>query len=72
MTPQISVLPSLPLAQNDSGALQPACNKREISAVANVFSNYPSKALRSSVTGGVDMVEYVSIRYFQSDENTAE
>src|SRR3546814_11466981 len=60
ISPYRSVLPSRALTVNGSGATQPAARRREMSPRATSRTSVPSTALRSSVTGAVAVVEYVS------------
>ena len=52
MMPQMSVLPSRPLATKTSGAFHPPAFRAEMSASSSLQTSPPSEARRSSFTGG--------------------
>ena len=57
MTPQMSVLPSRPLATKTSGAFQPALRSSLISPRSSVEASALSSVRRSSTTGARSMRE---------------
>src|SRR3982751_1826601 len=61
--PYRSVLPSRDLTVIGIGGFQPAARRREMSAVSSVTTVFPLRS-RSTDTGGVSGVEYVSTKYW--------
>ncbi len=57
MTPQMSVVPSRPLATKASGAFHPAFVRSVMSAFSSSITSDASAERRSSVTGGRSMRE---------------
>ena len=62
ITPQISVSPSLPLAQNTSGILHPSASILLISAFSKDNKTDPSFALRKAATGGQSIRDQLSVK----------
>ena len=57
ITPQMSVVPSRPLATKASGGFQPALTSSEMSAFSRGITRLASAARRSSLTGAASTRE---------------
>ena len=63
MKPQMSVVPSRPLAANRSGGSQPAARNASVSASASTATREPSLVRRISVTGGRSTRDHTSTKF---------
>ncbi len=68
MIPQMSVLPSRPLATKTSGGCQPVAKRAVASAVSSLHTRPPSETRLRSCTGGMSTRLNVSIKNRRSGE----